>query len=931
MGAHSTVVAVVVGLLVGGFLYVVPQLPSSRSSTIHLVGAGDPGVDITIKLNDDALGHASFGPQPAERTVQFDGQPIKTFQLTPQGKPGTRFSLSRIEIRYGSSVVAAWNGPQLGQLAIRGFARPRLSETGLEGKLTESAGIDRPPLGVLLPPNKIGDIQGWLLGKSEAPVMPNIFAVGLLLGFAASLSRPIRSFLPAAWAALGVWVLAYLSYKAVPDLRNPDPPVSAAVGAASYFGTPYRGQQIAAVVTVLLLLAAAAALSHYRDRVWREEPAEPSADEVDRSSPGSRRLRGSAIVVVAWAAVCLTLFPELVDPPSIPVVPGFDTGNVTAWTFFSQHGLVPMNDYWYPYGYQWLFAQVPLGSLWSWMANAATLGLLAWSIWRLSGRRVWRVVACLVAVGLISSLGAGLWRYLPALVVAITYAAMGPARARRLGRDHAVFFGACTLALLIEPDLILMGLAGAFLVLFGEFLSGRVKLEMPVLRKLLVDAVPVVCATVVLLALWIGSGSLGGNAGFFFRLNDVAAYVASDQTVDGMLSGLSLAPTANTLVALLPFLVLAAGLVQCFVSRRPGNVAASRVLLAAAGPSLILLERSLVRPNDFMYHLPLVAFAFAAILLWDRRDAVAAAITGAFAGAMLAGLQFDEGLQSYLSGVGATPVRTIDSLVYASRPDAVRGAEDEAVALGRYYSWPEAEIARRLRTVSGSERPSFAVLGDGPMLYVWLRQRPPYHVNLYDSAPLAQQRKMIERLEETKPTYLAWDRDPFPVDKVPYHVRDPLVFSYAIDHYVPAQRGKRSCPPAQPSCGAADILRRRRPTEKVPLGYWVSRLGNQIDLGFIPSYADPPRDPCGGEGSCATYAVVRGTAMYKGAAIQLIATGQGRSFGVLMRTRPGPSSYAVRLDRLWFWRFLGPQARLFVTTPGWSVDRYEAKSDDRLY
>ena len=436
----------------------------------------------------------------------------------------------------------------------------------------------------------------------------------------------------------------------------------------------------------------------------------------------------------------------------------------------------------------------------------------------------------------------------------------------------------------------------------------------------------------MLVLAWIAAGSLEGNVDFFLRLNNVAAYVGSDQNLDGMLSRLSFTtPNANTMIAMIPFLVLGAGLVQGFLGRGPGSVAASRILLAASGCSLIFLERSLVRPNDLMYYLPLVAFSCAAILLWDRRATVAAVLTGAFAGALLAGLQFNEGLQGYLSSVGGTPVRTVDSLIYASRPEARRYAREDAVAFRKFQNWPEAQMARQLQAAAGSERPSFAVLGDSPILYVWFRQRPPYHVNLYDSAPAFQQREMIERLERMKPTYLVWDRDSYAVDGVPYIVRDPLIFTYVIDNYVPVQFGKRNCPPTLPSCGAADILKRRDPSQKIPFDYWLRRFGRQVDLGFVPVYADPPGKRCDGGGPCASYAVVRGHASFKGEQVQLVVSGRRGAFGVLMRVRPGAGSYTVRLDRLWFWPFLGPQATVASTNPSWSVDRYEGESDDRLY
>lgn len=882
--------------------------------------------------------------------MHFEGQPIKKIDLVPDGDPGTRIELSRLMIAYGSSVAGTDNpglvsrrhGEQLGILGstTTGIANLRFDKAGLKGRLTrQQAIISDSPQPPLVVPNKIGAVQRWLLGTAHSPLIPNIWVVALLLGLAslllASTSRP----LVAAASVVAIWILAYLAYEVVPDAINPAPPVAIAVGGASFFGTPYLGQQIAAGIIVLSILAAATAIAVHKRRLDDSRRARagpppataPAESETSVASIGSARnhKRGLLIVFCAWAVASLTIVPALGPPESEPVSGGWDVGNLTVWNFFSQHGLTPMKDFWLPYGFQWLFGQTPLGPAWAWLANSAMLGLFTWSMWRLSSRSVWRTVASVIAIVLLSALGGGLWRYLPALLMAMTYAALGPAQLKRPQREQLLFFASTLLALLIEPDLLLFGLAGAAFVVFGDLLFGRLKLERGLLVRLLVDSIPMVGAIVVVVLVWTAVGSLEGNLDYFGHLFDATAYGASDQVVDGMLSKISLTPSANAMVASLPFLVLGAGLALGFLGKEPLNVGATRLLLGTAGASLVFLGRGLVRPNDLLYYLPLVGFCCAAILLWNRRAFSSVVLTGAFFGAVLTSLQYNGGLESYLGGVAGSPIRAADSLTYLGRPDAIAFAKAETYALRRYENLPDIRYADELETVSRGKHPSFAVLGDAQILYMWFKQRPPYHVNLYDGSPLRSQRKVIEKLESERPSYMVWKQENVGIDGVPYTVRDPLVYAYAIQHYGPSRPDWRRCKDPLGYCTGADILKRRPANTRASIDFWTWRLGHKVDLGFVPSYAKRPQDCQGSD--CTTYAVIRGKATKNGEVVKIEATGRGGHYAANLQTRPDTPSYTVRLDRLWFWPLLGPRARVSMKTPGWSVEIEQGKGDDRLY
>jgi hypothetical protein len=60
-------------------------------------------------------------------------------------------------------------------------------------------------------------------------------------------------------------------------------------------------------------------------------------------------------------------------------------------------------------------------------------------------------------------------------------------------------------------------------------------------------------------------------------------------------------------------------------------------------------------------------------------------------------------------------------------------------------------------------------------------------------------------------------------------------------------------------------------------------------------------------------------------------SGPGGAFIVRVHTRPGVTSYPVRLDRLWFDAFLGSEPRVGAATPGWTARLEGHRTGDDLY
>ncbi len=731
---------------------------------------------------------------------------------------------------------------------------------------------------------------------------------------------------------LAVWLIGYAAYAWIPDGIELPLPVSEAVGGAAFFMSSYVDQQVAGGLLVGAVLAACATFAVLGGR---GAPATPGpAAPADHSAGGAWPPRRLALITAgAVAVIALTLLPDLhkalIDGTRGPLPVGWDEANLMSWDAFQQRGLSAMKDFWYPYGASWILSDFPTGPAARWLWQAGLLVALGWALWRLAGPKPVRIALCLLAFVAISGFDRVdslshqyVWRYLPALVVAACYAAVGPLHHTRLTRGHLIFAAVCAAVGAMEADVLIAGLGGAAFVGLGELALNPALRTWRSLRAGLADLAPVGAGIAVMLAYWAMTDTLAENVRWFTSARAVSASSGASQEVFGALVGLQADPSQVTLLVTVPALML---VVAFFVRRAGGEAqtAASRLLLAGAGVATIFLAKHLVRPQGpLVAILPLVALMWTAILLWRARLMRTAIASGLFLGAVLGMLQAQAAVKpsQYVVRALATPVRAVRDLQLVLDRGKVHAAGNGRFAPERFSAIPEKQfIADKLAGgLSGTGNDRFAVLGDAQILYVLFGQDPPGHISLYDAAPVPEQRRWIDGVRELQPERLIWRRD-LAIDGVVYDVRDPLVFAYAIANYVPEVLSE-----------PMDVLKRRRPDERLAERYWRARLGVRTDVGGIPSYSHgDAEDRCTGGPGCAPYAIVKGHGRRTGD--KVVVELDDTVYRVAFSTRKGVDSYAIRLDRLWFWPFAGGAKRLSVATPGWTVERAGVKAGDDLY
>lgn len=729
---------------------------------------------------------------------------------------------------------------------------------------------------------------------------------------------------------VAAWWLAVVSARYLPDLINPWPSVAKTVGGAAYFGTPYQGPQIGAVLSVAIpLLVGLAPLAFMAIRTRRSgrgvstDRAAVPAIAADRGTPREDRRRATIVTWVGAAIVAFTLVPNLrawLHQETSPLAYGWDLSNITAWQGFVEMGLTPMKDFFYPYGFQWLYDLRSIGPLFQWFAQIAMLASAGWALVRLTGGQTIRVLACLLAVALVGAWSPYLWRYLPALLVPIAYGALGPAAHRRLTRDHWIFGGVCLLAALIEPDLLALGLVGVACVLVGEMVAGRLAWDRG--RLLLcgvVDLAPVVVVSVILLLIWVVNGTTASNLRFYGDFSAVSASSAPDEKLYGPPAMLLLHPNEYSTLAAIPALLCVAGLLWARFGDQERR-ALPIILLGGAGVSLTLLLKNYVRPIGDLELLPgLVALSWSLILVWGRGSLARALIWGSAAGAILCLVNEAAGATHFLDTAVSSPVNAARSVgVIFDRRARARAAEAEFVA-ARFAGWPDTGNAFFYNAAVGDHRLHFAIVGDSPMTYVLLRQPPPYQIEMYNAGRIAEEHAMLADLRSRPPGYVIWSKSFFQ-DGLPYNIRDPLIFSWLIRNYVPYRVS-----------AGTDILRRRRAGQPIPAAFWSSQLGGGVDLEYIPSGSAAATAPSCSDGpECVRYALVRGHGA-PGSMVYVKVSGNGHTYPFSFRVRSGVTVYPVRLDRLWFSTLVGSRPAVTAVTRGFTATDVGRRSGGNLY
>lgn len=726
----------------------------------------------------------------------------------------------------------------------------------------------------------------------------------LLLGVLAALMFAARDRRQLIWA-FGA-LLTVLLVRFTPWLSHQFPlrdSVREAVGFASYQGMWKRREQAvldgAIAVAVLVPVVLCVATRQFA-RVQRTVS--------ETTSPRLARRWAALLVATPLVVLGLAAAPNLhlliSGPPSY--VPSWDSNNFVFWTYLLQKlHLVPMRDFFWPYGFQSLFdARVPWGVLASYLTSLVFWAFLAIgsysTLTRYFAGRALVVRYLALSSFWVSVTIADYWsftvRYEGALAGVMLFAAVRTSDTL-LSLRRAVFAFSWAAVILLEPAQAIYAAVPIGFLLLTELVSAVPRTALGIGsfagRSLTTLGVPTAAAVAVFAA----TGELRGTVRYYENLSAITAQAAFPGRVDHWVTSPS--GLQSFLFWSVP-LALVLGLFALLTSRDPvANPA--RVVVALALLGCMMMQKQTVRPGiESQIWLPVVfALAFWAAsetrLAALRRASVFAAAAGASAALILVAGDYGSALHHVAAGPGRLS-RSVGALLHERA--ALAASADQAFAPAAFRRFdqyrPVVTALSRLPAVRAGG--PVWILGDDSPITVMLGLKWPYYYNdLYDTAPIESQRLVLDRLRNAPPVRVVFNfsTQSMVFDTVPQVVRVPLLFQWAVAHVVPQQ-----------TIGNFAILRPRRPGERVPLSWWRKRIGTTVDLGHVPAVAGiPPLQCVGTKPSCGRFLVVtiaNGTAMPD--RFDIPVTVDGTTFTIRFASASGTHRYVVPLNRLWFWR-----------------------------
>jgi hypothetical protein len=346
---------------------------------------------------------------------------------------------------------------------------------------------------------------------------------------------------------------------------------------------------------------------------------------------------------------------------------------------------------------------------------------------------------------------------------------------------------------------------------------------------------------------------------------------------------------------------------------------------------LMVLQKHLVRHNDWIMMSPAIA-AMLLVLGWRVKNGRRAdsLVVGLGAVALSLGLWTSGVVGRVAARVGSGAASTVSLLKGDLRIDSEK-LRQAKYGSGRFVSFAaESDVLGKMKSVAGIENiPEFYAIGDGQILYLLARQRPPYLVTDYDASPIFSQRQIVEWIRRERPEYAIWRFGDLSFDAVPRIVRDPLIYSEVVDAFVPVT-----------DVGSYSLLRRRKPEEPIAIDWWRDRLGSYVSYGWLPR-ASRPRPPCNNAGDVGCVDVLELT-LTRRVDNPSTATADievdGRVFTVQFTIDPAYLYYRIPLARLWFWdmavRHNLPHRLTFVSVEnneGWQMKLSSQAGEKILY
>lgn len=883
---------------------------------VRMLAENDTCCAVTVEVND-GLARRKVALVPGETTVAevpFEARSLDHVELDFEMPPGTAVRVSPLQLVSDGEVVDVVSRSDLHSF-VRENVIPAQVVQGTVRFTAETAG---PRVYQRLEiPATTNPISRWWWTARDEPFQ--FFLWGLFASAAIVAVAGVRSRLPA-WAAPAAAAVAVLATRALPEVaRTMGGRDSArrAVGASAYFGA-WKAPEVRLHLLVAVAMCLCGALIAAVAIRWSRSGSAGTAPSSSDRNPTPLSRAGRVVLVLVVLVPVALLVPDpraaLAAAQGSEIQVHWDVANVSFWAYLVDVGAVPMRDFWYPYGLQYLLDTPVPGSLYArllifgapWLA----LGWGTWLVLRSMTSPLLRTVAVLAGMLLaLASVQGSTYRperYLFGLAILVLYA--GTLLATSSVRGRAAIAGLVLLALLLEPAQVAYA-APALVLVWGVDLlrlrgSGSHWFRGRLVQDLATFLGPAVVAIVVLAV----QGQLRGTFEFYGHLSSLTAYAA---VPSGIADWVGSPDDVAGLVYWAGMLPLCLGVLGLVRSGRGDDQIRNALVLGVGMLSMLLLQKHVTRPGiHYGTWMPLVF----GLLLWMGTATSLPRMKGRWAlcalvGAVAGLITVPGNLGGLLTDLVATPIRAASATAVVTRDDDFERERRTRWSLERFARWTRyAPAAAELRRVFPQPDARVWVLGDDPLLLAMAGEQEPYIVsNSYDASPVHLQNRIVRQLESDPPDVVVWRPTAAAIDGVAYHVRNPILYAWAAESLIPTK-----------TVGEFEFLRLKAADEEPAIEWWRARLGPTVGLGHLMAIASPPGAACDStRPGCSKYLEVTFEDDQRlPPEAEVVTTVAGHQFVIRFNTVAGQRKYLLNLDRLWYWNLGGTHRSVDSPTAG---------------
>ena len=868
---------------------------------------------------------------------------VNLVQLNFYGPVGERIRLYSVEILNRQKVLVSFSPAELEQWSIAFLSTVKLQQSSATGAFTtlvptQEASAMHEAMSVPAP------FAFPLAAEAQDPVrrLTLVFWAGACLGLLALGLDPRYRRLAAVLFIGGAAVLGCLFIVAnhPGGLTSP----AGAVGRATYLGLSVSSNihalEVMYVVAALFGIGGAlwerkvyaSGPVQGRGRVVRADldpdmsptvPDLPSRTELltnDVTTGRRYQWPRPALNLLCWASAVLAAV-AMFTPDILADVrgaalqtypPSFDYANDLTWQVFAERGLVPMGDFWYPYGNSLFFVSHPvLGSFLFELFNLSLLAAYGWVFWRLSRASRWKTWLAVIALMMAEQFLPAFTRYGVAFLVPLAFWTIPPPGSPRRWLGQLIFALTVGAGLFIEPDPVFYGLVGLALSLLVE-LAVRRRQRIPFALQTAKQLGLAFALTGLYLVYTTLQGQLGGLLDIYGQSGTITAYSAYPAALaTDLVSVLGI----GGLVTWVPAVVLAAGLFLRVRYLRQDLLLGS-ILIGLAGAGFVLLEKDVIRPIPDQTRVT-AAVAALVVLVGSRplRDTdwtgrLRSLAVGGCVGALAAAIVGFPGLGALRSGLRYLPTTVHDDVRVLAHPAMLSAMEAQELAPARFADYQaELQVAAKVRPIVGPSQDSLFVLGDDPVLYVMLDKAPPWVVTAYNGSPISDQHRVVQWLKQHRPNVVIFDEATPSFDGVPSDVRIPLVYQAIVAAYMPIAH-----------IGTYDVLEPRKPGQRPAAGFWSVQLGEVLNLGFLPDAMGTTAPKPGSARDRVPYLQIDRDQKPTGPTVVSVPLRFGRvSIDVTFNAQTGRKEFSIPLARVWAWSISHRPTLAGIPSPGWTA------------